>query len=231
MPGCGANCFGCSIATSSSPTVSWVRFRLSQATRKPTPPWMGTVRSAWSLMVSKGRRSSSQRSQCSILAARASSSFRRGVTLGEGMDEDTWLSMFSKMMFRTCGVFSGLPSAFVSPFTSGRSFRSPLYRCSRWSMRSISGFQAASLSASLCCQISSFAGLTAAFLVFIVFSYLRGVPQSFSRYSRPWGSARLKSSHISCVHTAVPAAAVRSTLVLCCTLILWAMASAITRSS
>ena len=65
------------------------------------------------------------------------------------------------------------------------------------------------------CQISSFAGLTAAFLVFIVLSYLRGVPQSFSRSSRPWGSARSKSSHISCVHTAVPAAAVRSTLVRC----------------
>ena len=222
MPGCGANCFGCSIATSSSPIVSWVRFRLSQATRKPTPPWMGTVRSAWSLMVSNGKRSSSQRSQCSILSASPSSSFRRGVTLGEGMAEDTWLSMFSKMMFRTCGVFSGVPPFFSSPLTSGRSFRSPLYRCSRRSMRSISGFQAASLSASRCCQISSFAGLTVAVFFFGISqrSYLFGTPQSFSRYSRPWGSARLKSSHISCVHTAVPAAAVRSTLVRCCTLIL-----------
>ena len=218
MPGCGANCFGCSIATSSSPTVSWVRFRLSQATRKPTPPWMGTVRSAWSLMVSNGRRSSSQRRKCSIFSASFSSSRRRGVTFGAGMDEDTWLSMFSKMMFRTCGVFSGVPSFFSSPLTSGRSFRSPLYRCSRWSMRSISGFQATSLSASRCCQISSFAGLTAAVFFFGISqrSCLLGVPHIRSRSSRPWGSARLKSSHISCVHTAVPAAAVRFTSMVCC---------------
>ena len=191
---------------------------------------MGTVRSAWSLMVSKGRRSSSQRSQCSILSASPSSSFRRGVTLGEGMAEDTWLSMFSKTIFRIWGAFC--PS---SPFVKARSSRSPLYRCSRRSIFVIWAFQATSLSASRFCQTSSFAGLTAAFLSlgisqhsFVVTSSVpltfppaamwtyRGVPHFCRSISRSWGAARSKSSHISCVHAAVPAAAVRFTSMVCC---------------
>lgn len=197
-------------ATSSSPTVSWVRFRLSQATRKPTPPWMGTVRSAWSLMVSKGRRSSSQRSQCSILAARASSSFRRGVTLGREWRRTPGFRCSQRRYSGYGGLSAPRPplskreapgprctGAPAGPFLSfgpSRPHRCPPASAAKYPV---------------------FAGLTAAFLVFIVLSYLRGVPQSFSRSSRPWGSARSKSSHISCVHTAVPAAAVRSTLVRC----------------
>jgi len=51
---------------------------------------------------------------------------RRGVTLGEGMEELTWLSMFSNTMFRTWLVFFGMPFFLVSPWTKGASVWSPL---------------------------------------------------------------------------------------------------------
>ena len=82
---------------------------------------------------------------------------------GRGSRRDTWLSMFSNTTFRTWGVFSCPPSACVSPVTSGRIFRSPLYRCSRWSIRSVSGFHATSLSASRCCQMSALPALRSSF--------------------------------------------------------------------
>ena len=86
---------------------------------------MGTVRSAMSFIVSKGSRSSSLRRKCSITAASRSSFFRRGVTLGEGMEEETWLSMFSNTMLRTWLVLLGPPSLLVSPGTRGERLLSP----------------------------------------------------------------------------------------------------------
>ena len=61
-----------------------------------------------------------------MMLASRSSFFRRGVTFGCGMVEETWLSMFSKIILRTWLVFFGCPLRFVSPSTSGESVRPPL---------------------------------------------------------------------------------------------------------
>ena len=89
-------------------------------------------------------------------SARCSSFFRLAVTFGAGVAAEIWLSISSKMMFRTWLVFFAMPFLSVSPGTSGFRLLSPLYSASRRSIFTRSPSQYLSLSASLCCQVSSF---------------------------------------------------------------------------
>ena len=129
-PSWGTICFGCRVETVSSPTLVWLRWVLSHSTRKAAPPWMGTVRSIMSFSCSKGCLSSSLRSISSMILARHSSCFRRGVTLGWGMLLSVCASISSAQMLRTWGV-----SRFRSPWTMGSICILPLYRVSRSSIR------------------------------------------------------------------------------------------------
>ena len=103
-PSWGTICLGWTADTVSSPMDVCVPPWLSHSTKKAAPPWMVTVRSWMSLMVSKGSLSNSLRSMSSMSLARHSSCFRRGVTFGCGMLESTWDSISSAQMFRTWGV-------------------------------------------------------------------------------------------------------------------------------
>ena len=70
------------------------------------PPWVGVIRSASSLILSMGSRSSRFRSMSSAILARGSSSSRTAVTFGWGMLLSTWLSTTSKATFRTWVAFA-----------------------------------------------------------------------------------------------------------------------------